>query len=189
MTYAEMVAAGLCVSCGKPKEGKYVLCDPCREKKKVYMNETRQWYRQNGICPSCGKGKLHGDEKNCLECTTKAYSRMIHGRDRERYNETHKEWSRRTHHEFIAKGICTRCRKRKADYGFKTCGICREKIAESKRLRKPAKLSKSERAEIGLCYFCAEPVIPGYKTCQCCHDRNVANASKTDRTNHIWRYV
>lgn len=164
------------------------MCDPCREKNKLRLRERRKWYKQNGICPHCGKGILYGNEKNCLECTTKAYSRMVL-RDREHYNKTHKEWSRKTHHESIAKGICTRCRKRNADYGFKTCGICRDKIAESRRLRKPVKLSKSERAEIGLCYFCAEPVVPGYKTCQRCIDRNTENAKKTDRTNHVWRYV
>ena len=178
-----------CVKCGKPNENKYVLCDSCREKRKVYVNETRKWYQQNGICPRCGKEKLHGDEKNCLGCTTKSYIYMIQTRDKEHYNETHREWSRRTHHEFIANGICTRCRKRKADYGFKTCGICRAKIAESRRLRRPAKLSKSERAEIGLCYFCSDPVKPGYKTCQRCYDRNVENAKKADNSNHPWRMM
>lgn len=56
MTYAEMVVARLCVSCGKQNESKYVLCDSCREKRKVYVSERRNWYRQNGICPHCGKG-------------------------------------------------------------------------------------------------------------------------------------
>ena len=189
VNYHERKANGLCVSCGKPNEGKYVLCEPCREKRKAYVNDTRKWYQQNGICPRCGKEKLHGDEKNCLECAAKSYVRIVPNRDRDHYNETHREWSRRTHHEFVAKGICTRCWKRKSDHGFKTCGICRTRDTEKRRLRQPVKPPKSERAEMGLCYFCCEPVKPGYKTCQRCCDRNADNSRKMDRSNHQWRMM
>lgn len=178
---------GLCTECGKPRDNIYVMCDACRNKMRVNQNETRKWYQQNGICPRCKKEKLYGDEKQCLECNAKSYEKVVKSRDRDHYNETHREWSKRTHHEAISKGICTRCRKRKADHGYKTCGICRAKDAEKKRLRNVDKITREEKAELGLCYWCMEPVKPGYKTCQRCYDRCVENSRKADRSNHIWR--
>ena len=75
--------------------------------------------------------------------------------------------------EMIEKGICTRCRKRSADNSYKTCGICRAKIRESKR--KNAKPSRSERFEQGLCYFCDNPIKHGYKVCEFHYEQNVRN--------------
>lgn len=189
MNYHERKANGLCVKCGKPHVGKFVMCDDCREKNNKEVKETRKTYQKHGVCPRCRKEKLYGDEKNCSKCSEKAYLQIMPNRDREHYNELHREWSRRTHHEYIAKGICTRCRKRKSDYGFKTCGICRSKDAEAKRRRSVPKIPKSERAELGLCYFCMEPVKPGYKVCQRCYDRNVENSKKADRSVHQWRMM
>ena len=75
----------------------------------------------------------------------------------------------------IERGICTRCRKRKADYGYKTCGICREKIRNYKRI-KYGKPDRSERYEQGLCYFCNSPVKDGYKVCEKHYQMNVENS-------------
>lgn len=178
---------GLCVECGKPLDNVHVMCNECRIKANEERNKTRKYYQEKGICPRCRKEKLFGDEKQCLTCKTKAYAKIVPNRDREHYNKVHREWSRRTHQEFVEKGICTRCRKRKADHGYKTCGICRNRDAETERLRNFGKPKRSERAEMGLCYFCCEPVKPGHKTCQRCYDRCVENSRKQDRSNHVWR--
>lgn len=189
MNYHERKENGLCVRCGKPNDGEYVCCSSCREKTRAYVNETRRWLLEHGICPRCRKEKLYGDERACSDCAAKSYGTVMKSRQTERYNEMHRDWSRRTHHEAIAKGICTRCRSRKADYGFKTCARCRTRDAEKRRLRSPQTIPMSDRAALGLCYWCMEPVKPGYKTCQKCYDRCVENSKKTDRSKHIWRMM
>lgn len=151
-----------------------VLCSGCLEKTNNENKMTRKLYQKFGVCPVCRKNSLFGDEKNCLECSVKSYERTMKNRKKEHYNEVHKQWSKRTHHEMIEQGICTRCRKRKSDSGYKTCGICRAKIRELKR--KSAKPSRSERFEQGLCYFCDNPIKKGYKVCDFHYDKNVENA-------------
>ena len=115
----------------------------------------------------------------CPECAAYAYEITMNSRERlgkEHYNKVHREWSKRPHHEMIQKGICTRCRKRKADYGYKTCGICREKGRKYKRV-KYGKPDRSERYKQGLCYFCDNPIKDGYKVCEKHYKMNVEKAN------------
>ena len=79
------------------------------------------------------------------------------------------------HHEMIEKGICTRCRKRNADSGYKTCSICRCRETIKKRERNWKK-SRSERVDKGLCYFCDNKIKPGYKVCEKHYQSNVENS-------------
>ena len=151
-----------------------VLCIVCLAKANYERNATRKLYQKYRVCPRCRKNNLFGDEKNCLECAAKQYETVMRTRDKEHYNEAHREWSKRTHHEMIEKGICTRCRKRSADNGYKTCGICRAKSRDGKR--KNNKPNRSERFEQGLCYFCDNPIKQGYKLCDFHYEKNVQNA-------------
>ena len=82
----------------------------------------------------------------------------------------------------IEKGICTRCRKRKADNGFKTCGICRAKIRQYKRNQSKYKIPLSERYLHGLCYFCDNPVKSGYKVCEEHYQKNLEYA-RSEKAN------
>ena len=162
----------LCVRCGEKIDRDGAYCKSCLEKENFERNKTRKWYQENGICPRCRKVELVGDEKQCPECTAKAYEYVMSTRDYERFKEKHSEWSKRTHHKMIELGICTRCRKRKADYGYKTCGICRNRERERKR-EKYGKPSRSERYLQGLCYFCDNPVKDGYKVCELHYQKNL----------------
>lgn len=163
---------GLCVNCGKTMDRKGAYCQKCLEESNKERRETRKWYQENGICPRCRKEKLYGDEKQCPGCAAKAYEIVILTRDFEKFKKQHAEWSKKTHHQMIEQGICTRCRKRKADGGYKTCGICRSRERERKR-KKYGKPSRSERYLQGLCYFCDNPVKEGYKLCELHYQRNV----------------
>lgn len=168
-------ANGLCIDCGNVLDRNGVRCVKCNEKNNKESKEDRKWYRENGICPRCRKNIILGTENVCPECSAYAYEITMNSRERlgkEHYNKVHKEWSKRTHHEMIQKGICTRCRKRKADYGYKTCGICREKGRKYKRV-KYGKPDRSERCEQGLCYFCDNPIKDGYKVCEKHYKMNV----------------
>ena len=168
-------ANGLCIDCGNALDRDGVRCVKCNEKNNKESKEDRKWYRENGICPRCRKNIILGTENVCPECSAYAYEITMNSRERlgkEHYNKVHKEWSKRTHHEMIQKGICTRCRKRKADYGYKTCGICREKGRKYKRV-KYGKPDRSERYIQGLCYFCDNPIKDGYKVCEKHYNMNV----------------
>ena len=166
---------GLCIDCGTELDRDGVRCVKCNTKHNEKNNDGRKWYRYNGICPRCRKNTLFGDENMCPECSAEMYEINMNSRERlgrEHYNEVHKEWSKRTHHEMIERGICTRCRKRKADYGYKTCGICRDKGRKYKRV-KYGKPDRSERYKQGLCYFCDNPIKDGYKVCEKHYQMNV----------------
>lgn len=156
---------GVCVKCGKELDRQGVYCSKCLVKISKEHKDMRQWYQSNGICPVCKKEKLFGDEKECPVCAAKKYeitmrSRKKHGT--EHYNSNHAEWQKKKYHERIKLGICARCGKRKADYGYKTCGICRMKGRKSK-LRSS---KKEEWRENGLCVFCGEPVKENFKVCE-----------------------
>ena len=79
-------------------------------------------------------------------------------------------------------GICTRCKKRKADYGYKTCKTCRVKQNNTRRKRKEnirannGYVPRHERYTIGLCMSCDNPIKPGYKVCEEHYQMNVKNA-------------
>lgn len=169
-----------CVKCGKIRDGKTVLCESCRVKTNKYTNETRKFLQDMGICPRCRKNKLYGDEKVCPECNAKAYTNVINTRDRERYNELHRQWSKRQYEIDKANGICTRCRKRKAETGYVTCQYCRAKNRVKRENDKQVK--RSERYLIGLCYFCDEPIKEGFKVCNKHYNLNVENQKKANRS-------
>ncbi len=120
---------------------------------------------------------LVGDEKICLECSAKDYAITMRSRERigrEHYNQIHAKWAKNEHQRRIEQGICTRCGKRKADSGYKTCGICRAKKREYKRI-KYGKPIQSDRIEQGICYFCDNPVKIGYKVCEKHYQINLQN--------------
>lgn len=140
--------------------------------------EEYYFYITLGICPCCQKNKIYGSERSCPECRAKA-SEIKNQKDKKLINEQHREWSKRTHQEMIEKGICTRCRKRKADYKYKTCGICRNKTRNYKRI-KYGKPNREDRILDGLCYFCDNKIKPGYKVCEHHYQMNIdkANSNK-----------
>lgn len=152
----------LCIDCGKPLDRDGVRCVECNDKHSKYQNESRRYYQSLGFCPRCKIEKLYGDEKICIKCSGYMQENVLKNRDRLEYNRQHAEWSKRTHKQMIEQGICYRCRKHKADFGYKTCGMCRAKLREYKR-EKNYKCGKDDQ---GLCRYCNEPVKKGYKVCE-----------------------
>ena len=173
---------GLCLKCGNSLDRRGIYCAECRKDINENLQKTREWYQMHGICPRCRKNNLFGDEKVCPECSAKSYEYAMRSRDRlgkEHYNLQQAELHKSQHHKRIELGICTRCGKREADSGYKTCGICRAKTRNYKRI-KYGKPSRSERYKQGLCYFCDNPIKEGYKVCEKHYQMNVekSNSSK-----------
>ena len=166
---------GICRRCAKPLDRDGVFCVECREFINKENREMRHWYQEHGICPRCFKNDILGDEKTCPECKARdTITRMKRAEtvDRKQRNESHNEWARNKYAERVEQGICTRCGKRKADYGFKTCGICRAKDTETRRVRNGVK-EKDWREQQGVCHFCDRPVKPGYKVCEEHYHKNI----------------
>lgn len=167
---------GLCVNCRNPLEREGVLCDECKKQHASEMRKTREFYKQYGLCPRCGKNKLFGDEKVCLECSAKGYAYSMKNRrkkGKENYNKYQAELSRKTYKMRNENGICTRCGKKNADYGYKTCGICREKLRKYRRENYVHK--QDEWVKNGLCFFCGDAVKKGYKVCEKHYAINLKN--------------
>lgn len=171
----KMKKKSLCVNCGKPLDRKGVLCEKCREHHTENTRQTREFYKQYGLCPRCGKNKLFGDEKSCLECAANAYEKIMKKRREkgiEHYNKLHSEWEKKERAKREENGLCVRCGKRKADVGYKTCGICREKIRNYKR-KQIVSVKRDEWEANGGCFFCGEPVKTGYKVCEKHYQMNI----------------
>lgn len=128
---------GLCPRCGKPldREGHY--CSKCVEKQRIYQKETRDFYRKNNICTVCGKVEVPKSEKICPECRANINSQRkpLTYEQKKRYGERFKKQQKSLYQKRIEQGICTRCGKRKAEYGRKKCKICLDKNAEINRIR------------------------------------------------------
>ena len=161
----------LCGRCGKPLDRDGFLCISCLEKKREDYRKERECYLNAHVCPRCRKETLYGNETVCLNCTRKEYESTMKSRERlgkDHYNKVHREWAKKAYKQDVENGICYRCRKRPADNGFKTCGICREKQGNAKRIRYQAKIkyTRAERVEMGYCYFCNNKQKEGYKVCE-----------------------
>ena len=168
---------GLCVGCGEPIDRDGIYCTKCREKINKYKREHRQWYLSHKICPRCGKNDLMGDETICPECRANNTNNLLSNRVRINYNESHKKWAKDTYWKRKEAGICTRCGKRMATTGMATCGICRAKENETRRIREGTS-DREEHVQKGLCYFCDNPVKEGYKVCEKHYKMNIEKGEK-----------
>lgn len=174
--------------CGKVKavQGK-VMCAECAEKSKVYRQETREFLRNMGLCPRCGKNKLFGDEKECPECSAMMYE--INQRSRERRSITAMDYYRKDIVRLKSEGLCRSCRKRKVAEGHTYCSVCLVKHRERGRIyrrKKDNAIDRSERPNYGLCYICGEPLDREGNVCVKCADKMTANLPKY-RDNLAWK--
>ena len=184
---------GLCTRCGKPLDRKGWTCISCLEKKREDNRKDREYYIKNHVCPRCRKEKLYGDETICISCTRKEYEYTMKSRERlgrDHYNKVHREWAKVRYQQNVENGICNRCGKRKADGGYRTCGVCREKQREYKRIKyqEKVKVPRDERVKNGLCFFCDNPQKDGYKVCEKHYQMNVekSRAQKEKPWKRSW---
>lgn len=68
------VENGLCAKCGNKRDRNGWYCTTCLKQERERGEKNREFYKSIGICPYCGKNKLWGDEKRCIECHSKIKS-------------------------------------------------------------------------------------------------------------------
>ena len=169
----ERKAAGLCVRCAAPSDGKE-LCRPCAAEKgrrskrssEARREADRQRYRNRrsrSECTSCGKPS--GGAAECPSCREAA---------RNRYS------ARR------AAGVCVRCQAPTFD-GAAQCAACA--VARSERRDREAEYAArrrryADRRARGRCVSCEAP-SPGAARCEPCARRH-AESSGTYRGIPVW---
>ena len=177
--YKERKESGLCVKCGKENDTSGVLCSRCKDCGNKSQRMGYSYYIGIGICPRCKKEKLYGDERVCLTCSADRYGRQLN-RDRDRANEVHRKSARKIYAESSAKGICTRCNKRKAVEGQKRCKMCIERRNEYRRSKRG--IPRRLRPDFGLCYLCGDTAKEGQKVCARCHESITQGNRRQDRS-------
>lgn len=131
----ERKSKGLCTRCGKEKDDPTkTICFDCRE----YQKDRRAKLLLLGICPLCGKERIYGNEKWCMECAEKhrEHDRIKRETNHDELNRLKSMYRKRITKTRIEQGICTRCGKKKATEGYKTCALCRYKVTEKARERR-----------------------------------------------------
>lgn len=109
------------------------------EKLKRKTNKERyDWYKDRGICTSCGRVWAEPGKIRCKACEAKIA--MYHERDKDK----RKEQQRKRREERIAAGLCTECGKRKANPGMRMCERCRQMRNDSTRKYKIQKRIERE---------------------------------------------
>ncbi len=179
--YQKRKAEHKCVQCGKalPEDYEHPRCPECMEKKRVYDREVKKGLRALKICPTCGKNKLYGDEKICLECRDKSARYAAEQKpEKDAINNYH-----RSRYQILKNaGRCTRCGKPT------TNGVrCKQCAELQNRKRRGTSDVLFKRIEQKLCVNCGKPVKPGYKVCQECYERNMSNLSKANATGNNYK--
>ena len=174
----------ICPECGKREIGpRAAMCEPCGRK------AVRAYYLMRGICPECKRNELYNGERMCIECRAKEAERSARrraGENRERIIEQKKATYRRRYDRRKEAGVCYKCGRRSTKDGHILCELCRIKINTGQRLEIP----RSERVNLGLCYFCGSELDREGRSCTKCAERN-AETLKYARTRirkdkHVW---
>ena len=181
---------GLCPTCGKPLDRDGYYCTECNAKHNKYIQETRAFLRNLGICPVCGKEKLFGDEKQCIECRLKANERRkpLTDEQKERYSKHFKIQQKELRDSRSEQGICPRCGKRQVAKGKKKCQICLDYDAYIHRKRTfNQKDIKEYRKENHLCYHCGKEIDrEDGQLCQSCLERCKQAGLASGGKNKYW---
>lgn len=160
---------GKCPRCGgkRPLANGRALCEVCKAAHDESLRETREKWRQEGLCISCGRERAPG-RVQCQTCLDNQKAR------REGKNFTKKRYER-----LLAAGMCASCGKTWAEPGRVLCKKCRDRRnAQYAKNSKADKLRqmRAERIAAGLCPQCGKAVDGEFKWCQRCREM------KMDRT-------
>lgn len=189
-SYDKHKAEGKCQVCGKPQDRKGSMCKKCLEI--ANANSRFAWadFQATGICPRCRTNAILGDEKVCPECRAKRAESVnkLRANDNGAYNAYMREYNKNRRKMLIEKGICPTCGKRKADGGYKTCGICRNKARVAKAKQTKGKSKREYWIEHNLCRFCGKPNVKGLKVCEE-HRRKLSEISNSPKAKEARKEI
>lgn len=140
-----LIEQGLCPQCRKPNDRDGYYCSDCVKKQNARRKEDSAFYLSVGLCRVCGKNKIVPGKTYCDSCLLKVDA-LCHRRYLDNpnyYKERSKISNKKRYDECKAQGICTRCRKRKAESGKVKCRICLDKDSLRHKLRSTAVVSNN----------------------------------------------
>jgi hypothetical protein len=154
-------AAGLCVQCGSPSDGKS-LCRNCAVKQMEFSKTWRKKKVASGICRLCPR-PAEGGVQLCSACRKKEIE----------YLRKRAEVKRNA-------GICIAC-SNPAKPGSTMCAECfdrrkvylQRKSVEEKNQDGLTRQQRWQRKRVaaGLCRLCSNPAVTGQILCESCRDK------------------
>lgn len=126
-----LIEQGLCPQCRQPNDRDGYYCSKCVKKHNDRRKEECRFFANHGLCRICGKNKQIPGTTYCEECSQRAYvyNKRRYENNPEYVREHNRLSNKKRYEECKAQGICTRCRKRKAEFGKTKCRLCLEKDA------------------------------------------------------------
>lgn len=146
--------AGLCTSCGKPKENGFMQCSKCRAYTAEKQKEIRSSRLRQRLCFRCGKSLGKQPQLYCAACRD-----IINAQARDLASQKR------------ASGICPHCGK-PALAGYTTCAEYRGILRTLYHKR------RAKRISAGVCTDCGKPLESGhgrYLQCHECRTRHSEN--------------
>lgn len=127
----KLIGQGLCPQCSQPLDRDGWYCLECLEKNRSRRKSEVKFYVEHGLCRVCGKNKSQPNSTYCEDCSARQY---IYNKKRYKDNPDYcrqkkRESDKRRYEECKANGVCTKCRKRKAEKGKVKCRICLDQDA------------------------------------------------------------
>lgn len=98
-----------------------------KEQRSRENRERYNWYKERGICTTCGRMWVEPGHVRCKACEDKI--KLYHDRSR----DYRMERARARRQERIENGLCTECGIRPATEGMRKCPRCREMRNDSTR--------------------------------------------------------
>lgn len=156
----------------------------------MYKKELYDFYKENGICVTCGQEHAVKGRVRCFECL----ARNALSEEKRRNSETSEQQAARLaklranrekrYSSRKEKGLCVYCGKPVCKTSTVYC--IDHKILNQRKNNKRTLLSKQLRAEMGICVTCGkEKSIPSKKVCKKCYDNNLKNlkiANNSEKT-------
>lgn len=109
--------------------------------KSKVCKERYNWYKDRGICATCGRVWAEPGKVRCKACEAKIAACHAQRREERRQAKQQQRAQR------IAAGICTECGKRPATEGMRMCPRCRAKRNDSTRKYKILKRIERDAQE------------------------------------------
>lgn len=138
--------------------------------------EEYHFYKRLGICTRCRKNLAEPGKVLCIECADADNERCRLKRLENLENRRKKDLEK--YEKLKADGICTYCKKRKAQNGKYKCSLCLAKI-QNRRESKKSDLLRSERRSHGICYICGKnTVLKDKGVCIDCYEVRMQSIQK-----------
>lgn len=146
------------------------------------------FYKQNGICVSCGQNNAAKGRVRCFECLEKnsesSRKRIRAETDDERTLrlQKNKEYKKNLYSDRKSNGLCVFCGKTVCK---KSNVYCIDHYIKNQRKnnKRNEKTSRQLRVSMGLCISCGkDSAIDGKKLCKQCYDTRLSNLEKANRS-------